>query len=217
MQKKFKVKQQNEKEGTLEYLLHLPKDYDQTSNQQWPLILFLHGRGESGSDLDRVKREGIPKEIEEGGEFPFIIVSPQCSEDSYWTKELEPLQRLLSEVQANYNVDQSRIYLTGLSMGGFGSWHLAARSPETFAAIAPVCGGGEIEKAEAIKDIPAWVFHGDQDDIVPIQRSAEMVEVIKKHGGDIHFSVYEGVGHDSWTETYRNPKLYEWFLQHSKE
>ena len=216
MQKHGKLERQDPRERPLEYLLHLPKNYESSPQEQWPLILFLHGSGERGSDVDRVKREGLPKEIEEGGKFPFLVVSPQCPEDSRWTEELDALTRLLDEIQSRYHVDPSRIYLTGLSLGGHGTWHLAAKMPQTFAAIAPVCGRGEVQMAEALKNIPTWVFHGDQDDVVSIQHSMDMVKAIEKQGGDIRFTIYEGVGHDSWTETYRNPQLYEWFLEHKK-
>ncbi|MFQ3544364.1 prolyl oligopeptidase family serine peptidase [Halobacillus rhizosphaerae] len=216
MQKHCKLERQNTGEDPLQYLLHLPKNYEPSSQEQWPLILFLHGSGERGSDVDRVKLEGLPKEIEAGGEFPFIIVSPQCPEDSRWTNELDVLTRLLDEIQSSYHVDPSRMYLTGLSLGGHGTWHLAAKTPQTFAAIAPVCGRGEVQMAESLKNIPTWVFHGDQDDIVSIQHSIDMVKAIEKQGRGVRFTVYEGVGHDSWTETYRNPKLYEWFLEHTK-
>ena len=127
----------------MEYLLFLPESYAQSTNQKFPLILFLHGAGERGRDLDSVKRHGIPKIVETNPDFPFIAVSPQCPEDSWWTSELHTINGLIEEAVEKYQVDTSRIYLTGLSMGGFGTWSLASMYPERFAAIAPVCGGGE--------------------------------------------------------------------------
>jgi len=200
----------------LRYLLFLPDEYGKDPERKWPLILFLHGAGERGDDLDLLKRHGIPKITEERSDFPFIAVSPQCPRHSWWTAEIESLNALLDHIVESYPVDTSRVYLTGLSMGGFGTWHLAASYPERFAAIAPICGGGDPEWAPRLKDIPVWVFHGAKDEIVPLSESERMVEALKACGGDVRFTVYPEAGHDSWTQTYENPELYEWFLQHSK-
>lgn len=194
------------------YLLYLPPDYDMQNT--WPLILFLHGAGERGDDLERVKKLGIARVIEDTDYFPFIGVSPQCPRGRYWYPPL--LKSLLKNVFANYNVDMRRIYLTGVSMGGYGTWRLAAEMPETFAAIAPICGGGEPSTAPLLKDIPAWVFHGAKDDVVPISESRKMVEALESCGGNVRFTVYPDAGHDSWTETYENPKLFKWFQSHRK-
>ena len=198
----------------LPYLLYLPKDYKQ--HEKLPLVMFLHGAGERGDDLDLVKIHGIPKLIEAGQEFPFIVVSPQCPKDSWWTRELEPLKLLLDTLLETYKVDKKRVYLTGLSMGGFGTFHLAGLYPKYFAAMAPICGGGHGSFADNLKNIPAWVFHGDADTIVPIQESQRMVSAIKKAGGRVKLTTYKGVGHDSWTQTYNNPKFYEWLLSHRR-
>jgi predicted peptidase len=200
----------------LNYLLFLPKGYGEDQQQKWPLILFLHGAGERGDDLELVKIHGIPKIAEQREDFPFIAVSPQCSKFSWWTAELDALNALLDEVMKEYAVDTDRIYLTGLSMGGFGTWLLAMAYPERFAAIAPICGGGDPQKAFILKDVPTWVFHGAQDQTVPLERSEEMVNALKECGGDVRFTVYPEAGHDSWTETYDNPELYEWFLKHKR-
>ena len=196
----------------LDYLLFLPKGHQETSVEKWPLILFLHGAGERGDDLELVKKHGIPKIVEKNPDFPFIAVSPQCPEGSWWTSELRVLNALLDEIIEKYSVDTKRIYLTGLSMGGFGTWSLATMQPERFAAIAPICGGGEPRwAARSLKDVPVWVFHGAKDTVVPPKRSEEMVEALKAQGGDVQFTLYPDAGHDSWTETYDNPELYEWF------
>ena len=201
----------------MEYLLFLPESYAQSTNQEFPLILFLHGAGERGSDLDSVKRHGIPKIVETNPDFPFIAVSPQCPEDSWWTSELHTINGLIEEVVEKYKVDTSRIYLTGLSMGGFGTWSLASMYPERFAAIAPVCGGGEVRQIlRYLTEMPIWTFHGQKDDVIPFSRSEEIVTALKKHGSSIKFTIYPEAGHDSWTETYDNPELYEWFLKHSR-
>lgn len=201
----------------MEYLLFLPESYAQSTNEEFPLILFLHGAGERGSDLDSVKRHGIPKIVETNPDFPFIAVSPQCPEDSWWTSELHTINGLIEEVVEKYKVDTSRIYLTGLSMGGFGTWSLASMHPERFAAIAPVCGGGEVRQIlRSLTEMPIWTFHGQKDDVIPFSRSEEIVTALKKHGSSIKFTIYPEAGHDSWTETYDNPELYEWFLKHSR-
>src|ERR1044072_5133510 len=177
------------------------------------VILFLHGAGESGSDVEKVKIHGPPKLAAAGKEFPFVIVSPQ-SPGGGWNNEA--LLALLDEIQAKYSIDPDRVYLTGLSMGGFGTWDTAVRYPQRFAGIAPICGGGDPRRVGSLRTMPVWVFHGDKDTTVPVQRSIEMVEALKKAGNEAQFTRYPAAGHDSWTETYNNPKLYEWFLQHKR-
>ncbi|MFC1476880.1 prolyl oligopeptidase family serine peptidase [candidate division KSB1 bacterium] len=197
----------------IQYLLYLPVDYDSKGEAQ-PLMLFLHGAGERGDNIELVKKHGPPKLLEQGRQFPFIVVSPQCPAGAWWPPGA--LDLLLKEICGRLNVDENRIYLTGLSMGGYGTWALAVEYPERFAAIAPVCGGGDPEKADTIKHLPAWVFHGGKDTVVPIERSREMVDALKKAGADVQFTIYPEAGHDSWTETYNNPELYEWFLKHRR-
>ncbi len=204
------------KKVQLNYLLFLPKDYYSEPEKKFPMILFLHGAGERGDNLELLKLHGIPKIVEKNEDFPFIAVSPQCPAESWWTFELEALEALLNDIINKYKVDKDRIYLTGLSMGGFGTWSLAIRNPDTFAAIAPICGGGDPQKVCAIKDVPTWVFHGAKDEIVPLQQSENMVKALKECGGDVQFTIYPEAGHDSWTMTYDNPELYEWFLKHSR-
>ncbi len=209
------------KNVSLQYLLYVPKDY-QNSGQAWPLVLFLHGIGERGADLELLKLHGMPKLIAAGAEFPFLVVSPQCPEDTMWPNELDALHALLENIIAAYRVDRSRIYLTGLSMGGYGAWHLAAAYPAMFAALVPICGWtnpfvGFPERIQVLKDVPVWAFHGAEDEIVPLQRSQELVDVLEAHQGNVKLTVYPQVGHDSWTQTYENPELYQWLLQQRNE
>jgi len=201
------------KKENVRYLLYLPKGYPKIQ-KKWPMILFLHGAGERGDDLEKVKLHGPPKLIESGKSYPFIILSPQCHKDQWWSNDV--LDALLRKVVKKYRIDQKRIYCTGLSMGGFGTWALAAEYPSRFAAIAPICGGGDTTNASVLRDIPAWVFHGAKDRVVPLSRSQEMVDALKKEGADVKFTVYPDADHDSWTATYENPELYEWFLIHKK-
>ncbi|HVX15218.1 MAG TPA: prolyl oligopeptidase family serine peptidase [Pirellulales bacterium] len=196
----------------LNYLLFLPTDYAQ-SDKKWPLILFLHGAGESGENLEKVKAHGPPKIVDKNADFQFILVSPQ-SRGRGW--DSNTLRALLDDVCDNYRVDRDRVYLTGLSMGGYGTWRLAADHPQYFAAIAPICGGGNPNDAKKLKDLPIWVFHGAKDTAVPLRASEEMVKALKEAGNDVKFTVYPEAGHDSWTETYDNPELYQWFLSHKR-
>lgn len=200
--------------GKTRFLLYLPTGYDKVDGKKWPLIVFLHGSGERGDDIEKVKLHGPPKMVETQRDFPFIVVSPQAPANTNWNST--SLNRLLDEVIARLPVDVDRIYLTGLSRGGHGTWNMAADYPERFAAIAPVCGVGEVKKACNLKDVPVWAFHGDKDAVVSLKDDADMVEAVKACGGDVKFTVYPGVGHDSWTQTYANPALYEWFLQHKR-
>ncbi len=197
----------------LNYLLYLPKDYEQ--KESFPLMLFLHGAGERGDDLELVKIWGPPKLIAEGKDFPFIVASPQCPKGRWW----EPIElvALIDHISAHYKVDPDRVVVTGLSMGGFGSWSLAAYAPDRLAAIAPICGGGNTYWADRFTKIPVWAFHGAMDKAVPLQKSEEMVTAITKRGGNAKLTVYPDAGHNSWSATYANPELYEWLLQQRRQ
>lgn len=199
------------------FLLYTPKGNSEKNKS--PLIIFLHGMGERGDNIANVKKWGPPKIAEKTPDFQFMVVSPQCSKDKngkgWWSSE--DLSLLLDYVKKTYHVDENRIYLTGLSMGGFGTWKFAADKPGEFAAIAPVCGGGNPKDAAKYGQLPIWVFHGDADDRVKIESSQKMVDAIKSVKGNVKFTIYPGVGHNSWSKTYSNTKLYEWFLSHQKK
>ena len=197
---------------TMNYLFYLPKDY--AEKDSWPLLLFLHGAGERGDDLEKVKVHGPPKLIAAGKEFPFLVVSPQCPNNHSWRPD--ELSALLDEIVEKYKVDKDQIYVTGLSMGGFGTWSLAAYSPERFAALIPICGGGDPNTARRLAHVAVWVFHGAKDPAVPLELSEKMVEALKKASGNVKFTVYPEAGHDSWTEAYNTPELYEWLLQQKR-
>ncbi|PAB60828.1 carboxylesterase family protein [Anaeromicrobium sediminis] len=197
----------------LNYLLYLPKDY--SDNKEWPLILFLHGMGERGDNLNLVKKEGLPRLLETNKEFPFVVVAPQCPDESYWTKHVDDLYQLINTIKKEHSIAESHVYLTGISMGGFGTWSLGTKYPEEFAAIAPICGGLEDrEIVKNLKNTPVWVFHGAKDPIIPIESSQILVDTLKECGGDVQFTIYPDLEHDSWTVTYDNPELYSWFLKH---
>jgi len=202
----------------MQYLLFLPKGYDADAAKEWPLLLFLHGAGERGDDINLVTVHGPPKRIAKELEFaekcPFIVVSPQCLKDHYWSPA--QLQLLLDKIEADYRIDRKRVYVTGISMGGFGTWMLTADRPKRFAAVAPICGGSDTTLAEKFVNTPLWVFHGDADLLVNVKLSQDMVQAIEEAGGKkAKLTTYPGVNHDSWTQTYENQELYDWFLSHS--
>jgi predicted peptidase len=197
------------------YLLFLPEGYGQ-QQKKWPLILFLHGSGERGDDLEKVKKHGPPKIVQTRKDFPFIVVSPQCPEDDGWTTRTEVLINLLDEIIARYDVDTERVYLTGLSMGGYGSWALASEYPDRFAAVVPICGGGNRTMSLMLKDVPIWAFHGGKDNAVPVEESKELVDAINARGGNAKLTIYPEAPHDSWTQTYNNQELYDWLLEHRR-
>lgn len=205
------------------YVVFVPHGYDGT--KEYPTILFLHGAGET-KQADAKKNGKMPVEVGLGPaikkrekEFPFIVVIPRA-EGFGWTADTKNGKRalaILDEVQKAYKTDPKRQYLTGLSMGGFGTWSLAAAHPDRWAAIAPICGGGNPKDAEKIKDLPTWVFHGDADTAVKVERSREMVEALKKAGGSPKYDEYPKVGHNSWDKAYGTDELYTWLLEQKKK
>ena len=168
-----------------------------------------------------MRKNGIPPVLAQQPDFPFIVVAPQCPWHTWWPELADSLDALLDEITQSYAVDPQRVYLTGLSMGGYGAWYLGATRPQRFAAIAPICGGGYWfhgfpDRVAALKDTPVWVFHGAKDDVVPLSASEQLVETLRASGGNVRFTVYPEAMHDSWTVTYNNPELYSWFLQHQR-
>lgn len=196
-----------------EYLLYRPPGYAARPRSRWPLVVFLHGRGERGADLRRVRRHGLPKLIAAGRNFPFIVVSPQCPDLEPWWN-VTALDAFITEMTRRYRVDPQRVYLTGLSMGGYGTWALATRRPDRFAAILPICGGGEPRLARRLRRLPIWVFHGARDQTVPLARSRAMVRAIRAAGGAPRFTIYPEAVHDAWTQTYARDDVYSWLLSH---
>ncbi len=192
----------------MDYLLYLPEDYE--SKESWPLVLFLHGSGERGTDLELVRKHGPPKLIAEGKKFPCIIVSPQCPPGKSW--EAYELNALLDELCGTLKVDQERISVTGLSMGGFGTWQLANFAPARFSAIAPICGGGETRWPVDFRICPSGLSTEPRMKRFPVMRSQEMADAIRAAGGHPQLTIYPEAQHDSWTETYNNPAFFEWLL-----
>lgn len=196
------------------YLLYLPEGYNKDTITRFPLMIFLHGSGESGDDLAKVKVHGPPKLIEQGKKFPFIIVSPQAPPMTGWQTEV--LIGMLADIKKKYRVDNDRVYLTGLSMGGFGTWNWAEKTPGEFAAIAPICGGGDASQTWKLRHMPVWCFHGAKDDVVPVSSSQKMVDSLKKYNPSVKFTIYPEANHNSWDTTYNNEALYSWLLSQKK-
>lgn len=220
-QEKKSFKARSVKTLETEYLLFLPQGYKEDRHKRWPLMLFLHGAGERGKDLAKVAVHGPPKLVKDRPDFPFILISPQCPAGQSWSDDT--LLALLDQVIKKHRVDPRRVYLTGLSMGGYGTWSLGLKYPDRFAAIAPICGGGDYlpillpgqGKQAALKQLPVWVFHGAKDQGVPLSESERMVNALKRIGNqNVKFTIYPEADHDSWTETYQNKELYDWLLQH---
>lgn len=208
----------------LKYLLFLPKGYEEEKNKKWPLMVFLHGAGERGTNLAKVAAHGPARVVTNRVDFPFIVISPQCPTGQVWEKEA--IISLVDQALEKYRGDSNRVYLTGLSMGGFGSWSLAAAYPDRFAAVAPICGGGNVidvllptrGKESSLKSLPVWAFHGAKDTVVKLEESERMVNAFKRAGNqNVKLTVYPEAGHDSWTESYNNEELYAWFLQHARK
>jgi len=224
------------REVTIRYLLFVPKDYKATG-EKWPLMLFLHGLGEcSNDDLDKVKIHGPAKIVEGRPDFPFVLITPQCPPPPGYDpakagaltspqvielvrKAWNPkeLIQLVGHVLDKLNVDPDRVYVTGLSMGGYGTWRLAATYPDRFAAAVPICGGGEYNQmSPALSRVPIWAFHGAKDPTVPISESKHMIYALRQVSGDIRFTTYPDAAHNSWEQTYNNQEVYDWLLAHRR-
>lgn len=200
------------------YLLHIPTETaaNLESKTRWPLMLFLHGSGERGADIARVKVHGPPKIAELQAGFPFILVSPQLPEDEDW--DVAKLDAILDYVQTTLPVDPAQIYLTGLSRGGHATWRWGAAEPGRFAALAPVAGRGDPATACALKDVPVWAFHGDRDDTVTPEGSFAMSRAIRACGGRLaRLTIYPDLGHNAWDPAYDDPALYLWLLRQRNE
>ena len=230
------------KDGTERiYQVWVPLDY--TADKKWPVILFLHGAGECGTDGEKVLIQGLPKEIRKrDGKFEFIVVIPQC--ESMRPKEPAPeaakeapkakgdrfggrwgwidaqeelVMAALAATLKEYSCDTDREYLTGLSMGGFGTYLLALKYPKEFVALVPICGGGDTGRAKEFADIPIWIWHGDADKTVPVDRSRKMVEALKAAGAkELKYTEVPDVGHNSWDNTYASDELWTWLLNHRR-
>jgi predicted peptidase len=203
--------------AAVKYVVFVPKGY--TSEKPHPAILFLHGSGEQGDDGKKQATQGLGNAIKLAEDkWNFIVIFPQKPQGRGGFAEHEKLiLDIVEKTKKEYKVDDKRFYITGLSMGGYGTWMLTCKYPTMFTAAAPICGGGNPADAAKIKDLPIWNFHGDKDTAVPIKRSQDMIDAVKAAGGTPKFTIYPGVGHNSWDKAYREENLAEWFLQHVKK
>ena len=194
---------------SLRYLLYLPDGY-KAARKRWPLVLFLHGSGERGTDLKTLERQGLPKLAAERS-FPFVLVAPQIPEGQVWNEE--PLTYLLDELETTLRwVDSKRLYLTGISMGAFGAWDLAVATPGRFAALLAISGGGNPVEVCQLKDVPVWIVHGRQDDVIPVSWSEALGRRLERCGGNVRITIYPDIGHDAWSRAYEDPAVLEWLL-----
>jgi len=198
------------------YLLYLPEGYGK-EGQRWPLILYLHGKSLRGNDLELLKNYGLAALLEKDLKIPFVVVSPQCPDDRYWMTEDETLDRLFDHAVSTYAVDPERIYVTGHSMGGRGTWLLAYKHPEKLAAIVPISDAPLDDAwARQVAKVPAWVFHGTKDDLEPFERTRQFVEALKKLGAEIKFTPLPDRDHYI-LDTYENQEIYDWLLRHKRK
>lgn len=209
----------------LDFLLYLPDDYGKDPQQEWPLIVYLHGAPLRGSTLDLLRKESLPRRLEKENNFPFIVLSPLGDgEYEFWAKDemINPLFTLLEEIQSTYSIDKKRIYLTGNDMGGNGVWVIGLRDPEYFAALAPISGyfGWPPEVPENIcdlKDVPVWTFHGDRDDIIPVEAGQELVDALNACGGNAQITINQNMQIDFRIKVYADAELFEWFLSQRRK
>jgi predicted peptidase len=206
-QKAFTIKVKNQTK--MNYLLYQPENI----NGEAPLLVFLHGGGEGGNNIEKVKKHGPPKLIEEGREFPFYVLSPQNPyEKGFWDDQA--VMKLVNKIIEKYPIDTNRIYLTGLSRGGYGAWRLAMNNPDKFAAMVVVCAASApAVYANRIKHIPVWIFHGEKDEVVPVSESIQMADALKAVDAEVRLTLYPEANHDSWTETFNNEEVFNFLLK----
>lgn len=199
---------------TMDYLQYLPDRYAQDTTKQWPVVIFLHGAGETGNDIEKVRGFGLSPLIEAGKKFPFIVISPQTKTPGWKSEDVRDL--LVNDLFVKLRIDPDRVYLTGLSMGGAGTWSTAMNYPELFAAVIPICGWGNEGGISRLRNMPIWCFHGDMDEVIPVERSTVLINALKAINSQVKYTIYQGVGHESWTRTYANDSIYDWLLQHKR-
>ena len=200
--------------GKLRYLIRYPEGF--SKDQRYPVIFYLHGAGTRGDDITKLHTNPFFLQVEKLAYFPFVVVAPLCTENT-WFDLWEHLEKLVAEVTEFSFTDKDALYLTGVSMGGYGSWQLAMSMPEPFAAMIPICGGGMYWNAGRLVNIPVWAFHGGKDTDVLPEESAKMVNAVNAFGGSAKLTVYPENGHDAWTDTYSNPAVFSWLLEQRRK
>jgi len=200
----------------VQYLVQLPRGYDEQTNRFWPMVFYLHGIGEWGDDLKKVLRFGPPRLMAQGTNLPCIVVSPQLPKGYFWFRESNSMLEILEEVTALYRVDKRRVHATGNSMGAFGAILVVAREPERFASLVPVCGGVDYLDSLRLRDVPIWAFHGEKDSIIPVEESRRLVELVNQIGGKARLTIYRDAGHNCWDRAYDDPALWDWMLAQTR-
>lgn len=221
--------------GKLLYRLLKPKDFSPGKKQKYPLVIFYHGAGERGDDNKKQLVHGMKDFASDTimRQYPCFVVAPQCPNDSQWvdvpwsddshtmpeqpTAPMRMSMELITSLEKEFPIDDDRLYVTGLSMGGFGTWDAVQRNPKRFAAAVPICGGGDLALAKSICNVPIWAFHGGEDTSVKTRRSRDMIQALKEAGGAPRYTEYTGVGHNSWSATYRDPALYKWLFAQKRQ
>jgi predicted peptidase len=206
--------QVEKKDNKYDYLTYVPENYKSRKNKDWPLLIYLHGASLRGNDINKIKKYGMPYLVEEGHDYDFFIVSPQCPANKNWSMD-NWMDTILQEIESKYHIDTNRIYLIGMSLGGYGAWELAIKYPMRFAAIVPVCGGGDTAKVCVLKDVPIWAFHGSADSIVPVSETENMVSKLKQCQGNVKYTQLEGRGHGI-VEVFEMPEVFDWMLAQRK-
>ncbi len=217
---KQETRVKTETDVTFTNFVYLPDGYDASGDIARPAILFLHGKDETGKTFDILPDGGLHSFVDKN-DLPFVIFEPQCPAESEWVFQLDALKTYLDKMVKQYGIDTNRIYLTGLSMGAIGAWHLAIRFPSAFAAIVPISGGtypflGYPDAVTRIKDVPVWAFHGEDDDVLPVALTRILVDTLIKSDGNVKYTYYENTGHDAWTRTYSSMDIYHWLLRQEK-
>ena len=197
----------------LNYLLSLPEDKDRT----FGLIVFLHGAGERGDDHSLISVHGVPKYIEAGMKVDAAVVAPQCPDGTLWSHLTDEVHEFIEYIIREYHVDPKRVSITGISMGGFGTWEMITTYPEMFAAAAPVCGGGIVWRAGCARSVPVRAYHGSADTVVPLYNSVQMVDALRRAGGNASLTVFQDVGHNSWESAYETTNVISWLASAVKE
>ncbi|MFM9001563.1 MAG: dienelactone hydrolase family protein [Opitutia bacterium] len=196
------------------YLLYLPKDAGKGGSKH-TLVIFLHGSGERGSDVKLLHKNNLPKRLDAMSDIPYVVAAPQCPANLRWN-DTKRLNAFLDHLLQTLPVDSTKVVLTGLSLGGMGTWEWGSANPERFAGLAPVCGLGDAKRVASLKGMPVWAFHGDKDPAVPYQAGRATADAAKAAGADVKFTTYPGVGHDSWVQAYEEPEFDKWVLARRK-